>query len=360
MKNIYRFLIEKYEKIPGLALATIISSSGSAPQKEGASALLSSNGLEAGTVGGGALEETVKYAAIKSITEKRPVIISVNLENSTEDYESAICGGTVRVLIDPTILEKPDFITNLKEIIKRNVPFSVATLIYTAKGEQVRTEKYILAKDFSCENIPQKYRDLLAAESEKLLINKDAGSLVLIDSGNFTEEEKVFAVIEPIFPTPSLIIAGAGHIGKALSHLGRFLGFEVTVIDDRPEFANPANLPDADKIITDEIGPALGKIKKDSNTYIVIVTRGHARDAEALRECIGSNAAYIGMIGSRTKVEKMHQDFISKGWATEQQWARIHAPIGVKINSRSVEEIAVSIAAELIMIKNNNNTQGKI
>jgi len=357
MKNIYRFILESCDKKPGLALTTIISSTGSAPQKEGASAVFSSAGLETGTVGGGILEETVKSASIKSITEKMPLIVSINLDNTTNDFESAICGGTVRVLIDPSVSKQRNFISSLKEISGRNVPFAVVTLIYPEKGEKVRTEKYVVAKDFPCVNLPQKYKDFLVCESEKLLTDKDSARLVLLEAEALPGGEKIMAAIEPVFPQPRLIIAGAGHIGKALSHLGKFLDFEVTVIDDRPEFANPVNLPDADNIITDDIGNAIGTIRKDSNTYIVIVTRGHTKDAEALRACINSSAAYIGMIGSKTKVEKMRRDFLSKGWATEQQWAKIHSPIGVKINSKSVEEIAISIAAELIMMKNRDERQ---
>ncbi len=118
----------------------------------------------------------------------------------------------------------------------------------------------------------------------------------------------------------------------------------MTVIDNRREFANIENLPDADHIIVKDIGQAMCEIEKSHDTFIVIVTRGHSSDTEALRPCIGTDAAYIGMIGSKTKVAKMHSDFIEKGWATEDQWSRINAPIGLDINSKTIQEIVVSIA----------------
>jgi xanthine dehydrogenase accessory factor len=158
--------------------------------------------------------------------------------------------------------------------------------------------------------------------------------------------------IEPLFPLPKLVIAGAGHIGKALSHLGRMLDFEVAVIDDRREFANPDNLPDADHIIVKDIGDAMKELKKSADTYIVIVTRGHRDDAAALKPCVGSEAGYIGMIGSKGKIAKMHAEFIHQGWATEEEWSRIFAPVGLEIKSKTVEEIAVSIAAQLVLVKN--------
>jgi len=158
--------------------------------------------------------------------------------------------------------------------------------------------------------------------------------------------------LEPVIPAPRLIIAGAGHIGKALSQIGSMLDFEVTVIDDRPEFANADNIPCANHIINGDIGSAMEKIEKGNDTYIVIVTRGHRDDGSALRECIDSKAAYIGMIGSRTKVSLMHREFINNGWATEDQWKKVFAPIGLDIRSKTVEEIAVSIAAQLVQVKN--------
>jgi xanthine dehydrogenase accessory factor len=132
------------------------------------------------------------------------------------------------------------------------------------------------------------------------------------------------------------------------------LDFEVTVIDDRPEYANSENLPDADHIIVKDIGAALKDMKKGSDTYVVIVTRGHKDDAAALNPCIGSELAYTGMIGSKNKIATMRDSFIQNGWATAKQWETIHSPIGLDIKSRTVEEIALSIAAQLVLVRNSN------
>jgi xanthine dehydrogenase accessory factor len=166
------------------------------------------------------------------------------------------------------------------------------------------------------------------------------------------EEPSSLFFLECIFPRPQLIIAGAGHIGKALSHLANRLDFDVTVVDDRPEYANATNIPEADHIIVQDISVAFNEIKKNRDTYVVIVTRGHKDDAAALRPCIVSDLAYIGMIGSKTKIATMKEDFIKNGWATHDQWNIIHSPVGLEIKSKTVEEIAVSIAAELILVKN--------
>jgi xanthine dehydrogenase accessory factor len=158
--------------------------------------------------------------------------------------------------------------------------------------------------------------------------------------------------LEPVIPPCRLLIAGAGHIGKALAKIGQMLDFDVTVADDRFEFANSDNIPWADNFIIGNIGNILEKTDWGKDLFIVIVTRGHRDDSNALRQCIGSDAAYVGMIGSRNKVALMRKEFIEKGWATPEQWNRIHAPIGLDINSKTVEEIAVSIAAQLVQVRN--------
>ena len=155
-----------------------------------------------------------------------------------------------------------------------------------------------------------------------------------------------------VSPSEQLVIAGAGHIARALAHIADMLDFEITVIDDRQEFANTENIPEADHIIVNDIGEAMMSIVKNRDTYVVIVTRGHNDDAAALRPCIGSQLAYTGMIGSRNKISAMRNSFIDKGWATPGQWDFIHTPIGVDIKSRTVEEIAVSIVAELVLVRN--------
>jgi len=159
-------------------------------------------------------------------------------------------------------------------------------------------------------------------------------------------------LLERILPKPSLIIAGAGHIGHSLAHLGKFLGFDVVVWDDRPEYANQNMFPDADVVLSGTVDESLGQIPVQDDSYLVIVTRGHKSDADVLRKFITSNAAYIGMIGSKAKVTQMKALFLENAWATPEQWSRIYTPVGLDIGAQTVEEIAISIAAQLVKVKN--------
>ena len=162
--------------------------------------------------------------------------------------------------------------------------------------------------------------------------------------------------VEPVLPLPRLIIAGAGHVGRAVARLGKLLDFSVTVIDDRAEFANAENIPEADEIIVGAIGEAVGKIEDSVHNYFVIVTRGHQKDAEALMAALGRPAAYVGMIGSKRKIEVMRLESLESGLATKEEWSTVHAPIGLGIGSKTVEEIAVSIAAELVQVRSQQKT----
>jgi xanthine dehydrogenase accessory factor len=171
------------------------------------------------------------------------------------------------------------------------------------------------------------------------------------------EKAKQLLFLEPLFPLSQLVIAGAGHIGQAVARLGRLLDFEVTVIDDRAEYASRERFPEADRVVVDDVGRAVENFPIGPDTYIVIVTRGHRHDAEALRACIRSRAAYLGMIGSRRKIFLMREKFVSAHWASAAEFDRVHAPIGLEIGSKTIEEIAVSIAAELVKVRSESREQ---
>jgi len=334
-------------------LATITSALGSTPQKPGSSAIFVNKGLVTGTVGGGIVEWKTQELARKCSETKKSLIFEYNLDKESMEAEEAICGGTITILIDANPLAHIPVFAEIEKSLVGRTPGVLITKVNLKDSLSVNITRYWMTKqknpdidDIALKRIKPVVSDLLSSsfhdDYRKLEINLPG------------DEESSTFYFEPLFPLPELIIAGAGHVGKALSHIGKFIGFEVTVIDNRTEYANSYNLPDADHIIVKDIDQALKAIDKNHEKYIVIVTRGHSYDAAALRACIGSEAAYVGMIGSRSKVDRMHSDFIRNGWATQEQWNRIFTPIGIDINSKTVEEIAVSIAAQLIEVKNSN------
>jgi len=161
-------------------------------------------------------------------------------------------------------------------------------------------------------------------------------------------EMKVF--IEILQPKEEVLIFGAGHIAVCVSKLAKMLGFKVTIIDEREEFANQDRFPEADRILTEEVEEALKLLEVTPSTYIIIVTRGHLKDEEVLTGVIKTRAHYIGMIGSRKKNATVFQHLKEKGIA-EKELEKVYAPIGLDIGAQTPEEIAVSIIAEIIQVR---------
>lgn len=331
MKNIYSKLVREPEKNKPVALATLLDTRGSVPQVRGATALFSDVGLIAGTLGGGVLEADAGKRAIEIIKHCSSDIYEFDLDAEISSEEAAICGGSATILIDACLEDSRNIFQAMEKTIQSGRSGVLLTSINRPKGMIIQRQWF--------ESASGEYRSemLQCLDDRKCLYSETSDGTARF--------------FEPIFPLPGLIIAGAGHIGRALAHLANLLDFEVTVIDDRSEYANAHNIPDADHLVVDNIGNALRGMDRTQDTYIVIVTRGHKNDAEALRACLDADVAYIGMIGSHRKIKLMRDEFISQGWATASQFDRVHAPIGLEIGSKTVQEIAVSISAQLVHIR---------
>lgn len=147
-----------------------------------------------------------------------------------------------------------------------------------------------------------------------------------------------------------LVIVGAGHVGDKLSKVAHILGYHITIIDDRAEFANKERFPEADVLKVGDIGESLENYPVSANTNIVIITHGHKYDQIALEKIISSPARYIGMIGSKNKISLCFKDMTEKGFEKEVL-SKVHAPIGLDIGGEAPEEIAVAIIAEIQAVK---------
>lgn len=352
MRNILLKIPEMCRSRQGLVLATVTETRGSTPQKPGSSAIFDSKGLVTGTIGGGIVEGRASERAVECIRTGKSAMITSYLDNDISNKEEAICGGEITILLDCNPCQQLSVYEEIRDSLSMRIQGILVSIISRGEEDFVDIEKQWMTSDKSLK-LPSEILEKINPEATEILssLTPELRLTEILIPG----KKPVSVLLQPVFPQKHMVIAGAGHIGKALSHLGSMLDFEVTVIDDRGEYANKENLPDADNIIVGEIGSAMAKIKKSSDTYIVIVTRGHNDDAEALKPCIGSGAAYVGMIGSRLKVARMKDEFIQNAWATEDQWKQIHAPIGIEIKSRSVEEIAVSIASQIILVRNSDH-----
>jgi xanthine dehydrogenase accessory factor len=157
--------------------------------------------------------------------------------------------------------------------------------------------------------------------------------------------------VEPILPKPSLVVLGGGHVGKAIAHLAKFTGFRVIVNDDRIEFCTPEANPDADEFFPIKMAELPEKLNITPQTYLVLTTRGSNVDIEGLEPLLKSQAAYIGVIGSRRRWLVTRKALVERG-VDESLLDKVHSPMGLELNAETPEEIAVSIMAEIIMLRN--------
>ena len=170
-------------------------------------------------------------------------------------------------------------------------------------------------------------------------------------------EEEAYQVMLEVHERPAtLLIVGAGHVGKALATIGNMCGFSVEIVDDRPEFANADRFPEADRITCGRFDEVLDGYPIDANTYVVCVTRGHKHDEKSLRLVAATPAAYVGMIGSKRRVGAVLQHLVAEG-VDPAVVERVHTPIGLDIGAETPEEIAVSIMAEIIRVRRGGTAQ---
>lgn len=157
-------------------------------------------------------------------------------------------------------------------------------------------------------------------------------------------------LIEVVEPPATLLVVGAGHIGRALARFGVEVGFTVAILDDRPDYADPARIPEADRVICADFEQALDAFPITPSTFVVMVTRGHKQDELSLRRVVGRPAAYIGMIGSKRRTSAVLEHLRDEGVSPEAL-DRVRTPIGLDIGAETPEEIAISIIAEMIMVR---------
>ncbi|MBI9070679.1 MAG: XdhC family protein [Melioribacteraceae bacterium] len=316
-KNIWKFILTKLEKNISVVLLVVAQSKGSAPGRQGFKMAVSGDNELFGTIGGGKIEfDLVEYSK-KIIAENESVkeLKKFVHQQSEKDSSGMICGGSQDVIIWKFCEDDIENINVLLEAEKNFIPkivsFNNNRLEITKCN--LKTMKYV----FSLENEDWEY-------SEKAGIS-----------------DKVY-------------IVGAGHVGLATANLLNLLNFEVILLDHRNDLdLSSINKNEIKFQIIDKYVNVDQFLEEGENSYVVIVTFEHSGDEEALKSLIGKNLKYLGMMGSKRKVKEIKENLLKAG-IKEEIFENIHSPIGVKIKSETPDEIAVSIAAEIIDVKNSN------
>lgn len=345
--RLYEKLIELANCNAPFALATVVRSYGSTPQKAGAQAIFEPAGPIWGTLGGGCLEAESRARALRALDDGQLQMFDLHLD---EDYgwdDGLICGGRVCVLIEPAAATWADAYRAALEAIREHRRGVLVTYLSDKMGHSCGKTVWVEESTFGRVLPPQ-----LCDQAAAALASEQA-ALWSSESGSVDD-----AFLEPVVPQPRLVIAGGGHIGQALARLGDFLGYQVTVVEDRVAFTRADLYPETVTTICDDIPRALEAIDGGPDLYVVIVTRGHRHDGEALARCVKKESAYLGMIGSRRKALLIRKQLLERGVCDAADLARLHSPMGLDIGSVTVPEIALSVAAELVAIRRNPRAVG--
>ena len=329
--NVYEIICDYLEKGKVGILATVIKRTGSAPREVGAKMFIGEDGKTFGTIGGGLLESGAYREALAIMHKGLTKIFSINMDADKIDAKDMLCGGNVKILFEPVTRKHYDVYRQI-EILEKS---RQRGLILTGFGRNVFT-KSLLDKDG---NITGDMPDSQIIDQVKEVRH---GKKPVLTEGYFADP------IQVSFP---LYLFGAGHVSQYISKIAKIADFHITVIDDRREFANSERFPDADAIIVANTHDAFCCLDFTGNEYVVIVTRSHEYDAEILEEVLKQKTRYVGMIGSKRKVKIILDSIKEKGFS-DTVLERIHAPIGIPIDAETPQEIAISIVAELVKVKN--------
>ena len=309
MKKILDAMLAALGRGERVALCSILASSGSAPRGAGAKMAVFEDGSTLGTIGGGAVERLSGLRALEAMKSGKNELGSYALHPSDVNDIGMICGGEVTVYFQLFSPQETDGIAVLKRWREKLDESVDLWLLLVLDGERVKDFRVLTRGD-----IPQEQQELFTTRA-------------LWRDGRY--------------------IFGGGHVGCALVPVLAAVGFRVTMYDNREELAKPERYPAADEVIFGSFADISGKVTLTADDYAVVMTPGHQADHEILSQVLRSDATYIGCIGSRGKVAKTRERLRADGF-TEAEIDRVHAPIGLPILAETPEEIAISIAAEMI------------
>jgi len=333
MRKLLEFICIELAAGRPVVCAVIVSATGSTPRTTGSRMAIAKDGRCCGTVGGGPAEAMAQKTGRNAHQTKASTLLRVDLTGKDAAADGMICGGRIDILVEyiPALDQYLQIFTRLL----RGWAAGPATFLYTM-FRQTSENTEVIQRTTDPEDLPEDLRAGLQPRGSGLRIPV------------FEKQNDICVLAEPMRSSGHVIIAGAGHVGRATANIAALAGFDVVVIDDRPEFLRPADfMPDCRIEKIDGFNHCFDGINTGHHSMIVIVTRGHVYDQSVLAQALNTRAGYVGMIGSRKKRDAIYANLMAQGVAGEIL-ERVHSPIGLPIGADTPEEIAVSIVAELI------------
>ena len=350
MKDVFEEALRLMSAGEPAALSTIVSSKGSLPMSKKAKMLVQEDGTIVGTVGGGCLEADVWSEARDVMESGRSTLQTFILTEEHAGADGLNCGGNVEVFTEPVVSGISEEIFREISAVRAERASAVLATLVSADAEGGSALKLLVREDGSCVgSLGEEALNEVVRDDIREMESIPEDLLKVIDVEDPAEEPtRIF--LESICPEPTLYLFGGGHVSFAIARIAATVGFRIVIVDDRPMFANKERFPMADETLVLDMESAFEHLVIDDLAYVCAVTRGHQFDKPVVEQAIKTDAAYVGMLGSRRKVALMWKEFEAKGISRELL-DRIHAPIGLDIGSDNPEEIAVSVVGELIRVR---------
>jgi len=325
-----------------IALATVVSTWGSAPRPVGSRLAATRSGRFAGSVSGGCVEGAVIEASQEVLAGGKPQLLTFGVADEQAWEIGLACGGTIQVFLEPFSSLAPLY-PALKELLDNRKPAALVTLL--AGPPEMVNRKLLVSNTSSI------LGDLEIPSTNEQLVSLARDHLRQGDSAIHQMGDDISLFIESFLPQPRLIIIGAVHLTQALLPMAQAAGFDTVVIDPRGTFAAAERFKQAGELIKAWPQETLPELKLNKYDYVVVLSHDPKLDDPALKISLVSNARYIGALGSR-KTHKDRLKRLKEAGLPNEQLARIHAPIGLPLGGRSTGEVAVSIIAEILLCKN--------
>ncbi len=318
MRHLCERLIDAVCKGQKVVLCTVLASSGSSPRGAGARMAVFEDGSTLGTVGGGEVEVLASKEALEVLKSGKTYLKSFDLAPEQVASIGMICGG--KVTIHYQIIEEKDL-----------------PILYAMREALQKDENswiYLQIRD----GVVEDFRVVCAAEADDVTLFAPRAVL---------KKEEPLRYAEPLMRAGRTYIFGGGHVGQALVPVLAKVGFRVTVFDTREHIATKEHFPEAEEVIFGDYNDIYAKVNLTKNDFVVIMTPGHQSDYALLEQILRQKTRYVGCIGSRHKIAKT-QAMLREAGITEERIASVCSPIGLPILAETPDEIAISIAAQMI------------
>jgi xanthine dehydrogenase accessory factor len=322
-----------------VAVAMLVQIHGSAPQPLGARMAVSSTGEMAGSVSGGCVEGAVVQEALDVMATRRPRLVEYGIADELAQSVGLACGGQIGVYIEPWLADDP-LTAEYEQALRDARMISLATVV---RGSLTGGRLLVRPDREPSGTLGSEVIDHFAVSRAQTMMDLQRSDLIHFDVEG--QANALFIDVQP--PPPKLIIIGAVHIAMPLITFAKVLGFYTIVLDARAAFATPERFQHADRLQIGWPADALPDLGVDESTYFVVLTHDEKIDDPVLLFACRSRARYIGALGSKRTHAKRLARLAEQG-LDEAELARIRAPIGLDIGARMPEEIAASIAAQLV------------